>query len=66
MQQDVLICVNARLDFFGKYYAVPQALQPEVDSFVAQLRELGSAVGMRQPLKRSLPPPDCLTGSTLC
>lgn len=45
MQQDVLICVNARLDFFGKYYAVPQALQPEVDSFVAQLRELGERSG---------------------
>ena len=41
MQQDVLVCVNARLDFFEKYYSVPEAMKPEVDSFVAELQELG-------------------------
>ncbi len=40
MQQDVLVCVNARLDFFEKYYSVPEAMKPEVDRFVARLNEL--------------------------
>lgn len=41
MQQDVLICVNSRLDFFEKYYSVPEDLKPEVDTFIAQLKDLG-------------------------
>ena len=41
MQQDVLICVNARLDFFEKYYSVPDSMKPEVEGFVAKIRELG-------------------------
>ena len=43
MQQDVLICVNARLDFFEKYYQVPAALQPEVDDFITKLKALGES-----------------------
>ena len=41
MQQDVLICVNARLDFFKTYYSVPAAMQAEVDGFIAELTALG-------------------------
>lgn len=41
MQQDVLICVNARLDFFKTYYSVPADLQPEVDAFISELTALG-------------------------
>ena len=41
MQQDVLICVNARLDFFQKYYTVPENLKDEVDRFAAELMALG-------------------------
>lgn len=41
MQQDVLVCVNARLDFFEKYYTVPDGMRAEVDSFIAQVNALG-------------------------
>ena len=41
MQQDVLLCVNARLDFFEKYYKVPDGLQNEVSDFIAQINALG-------------------------
>ena len=40
MTQDVQVCVNARLDFFTKYYSVPAPMVPEVDAFVHQLYEL--------------------------
>ena len=41
MKQDVLLCVNARLDFFNKYYTVPEAMQAEVDDFISKIKELG-------------------------
>ena len=43
MQQDVLTCVNARLDFFRKYYNVPEPMQEEVNSFASALTALGES-----------------------
>lgn len=40
MTQEVKTCLEARTSFFGKYLVVPPALQPEVDSFLAQATAL--------------------------
>ncbi len=41
MRDDVKTCVCARVDFFGQYYEVPAAVQPEVDGFIADIQALG-------------------------
>ncbi len=41
MLDEVRVCVEARTGFFGKYMVVPPALQPEVDTFLAQITGLG-------------------------
>lgn len=43
MTEEVKLCVSARTEFFGKYMAVPPALQPELDSFLARITALGEA-----------------------
>jgi hypothetical protein len=41
MNEYVRVSVNSRVDFFNKYYVVPQQLVPEVQSFVAEINALG-------------------------
>lgn len=43
MREDVKTCLEARTTFFGKYLAVPPALQPEVDSFLTRVTTLGES-----------------------
>lgn len=40
MTQDVKLSVDTRLDFFTKYYSVPQELRGEVDAFVLDMYAL--------------------------
>lgn len=35
MRDDVKVCVSARVDFFSKYYDIPQSVQTEVDAFIS-------------------------------
>ncbi|MEE1198050.1 MAG: hypothetical protein U0K54_02760 [Acutalibacteraceae bacterium] len=37
-------CVNSRVDFFDKYYTVPEELKPEVETFVREINQLGNSV----------------------
>ena len=41
MREDVKACVDARVNFFDTYYTVPADVQPEVDSFVQMVTDLG-------------------------
>ncbi len=41
MIEEVKTCISARTDFFGTYMTVPAQLQPELDSFLAQITALG-------------------------
>ena len=41
MNEYVQVSVNSRVEFFDKYYSVPQALVPEVNSFIAEINSLG-------------------------
>lgn len=41
MLDDIRTCVNARTDFFGTYYDVPQSVQPEVVEFIKEINLLG-------------------------
>ena len=41
MNENVKISVNARVDFFDKYYTVPQGLEPEVQAFISEINALG-------------------------
>ena len=41
MRDDVKVCVSARVDFFSKYYDIPQSLQTEVDAFISDIEALG-------------------------
>lgn len=41
MNEYVKVSVNSRVDFFNKYYTVPQGLIPEVQGFIAQINALG-------------------------
>ena len=36
-------CVSARVDFFDKYYTVPEELKPEVEAFINEINQLGDA-----------------------
>lgn len=42
MDSLIIQCINARKDFFEKYYIVPQEIKPEVDDFLLKLEELGN------------------------
>ena len=37
-------CVTSRVDFFDKYYTVPEELKPEVETFVREINQLGNSV----------------------
>ena len=41
MNEYVKQSVNTRVDFFDKYYTVPEALRPEVDAFIEEINKLG-------------------------
>lgn len=41
MRDDVKVCVSARVDFFSKYYDIPQSVQTEVDAFISDTEALG-------------------------
>ena len=41
MNENVKQCVNSRVDFFDKYYTVPEELKSEVDTFVVEINRLG-------------------------
>lgn len=41
MRDDVKACVDARVNFFDQYYTVPANVQPEVDSFIKAVIDLG-------------------------
>ena len=41
MNDYVKQCVNARVDFFDKYYTVPTDLKPEVEAFINEINKLG-------------------------
>ena len=41
MNDYVKQCVNARVDFFDKYYTVPTDLKPEVEAFINEINQLG-------------------------
>lgn len=41
MNEYVQQCVNSRVDFFDKYYTVPEALKPEVEAFISDVNRLG-------------------------
>jgi len=41
MNADVKICVDARVDFFDKYYCVPAEMSAEVGAFVNEVTALG-------------------------
>lgn len=41
MLEEVKTCVSARTEFFGKYMTVPAQLQPELDSFLSKIADLG-------------------------
>ncbi len=41
MRDDVKVCVSARVDFFSKYYDIPQSIQTEVDAFISDTEALG-------------------------
>ena len=41
MRDDVKVCVSARVDFFSKYYDIPQSVQTEVDAFISDIKALG-------------------------
>ena len=43
MNDYVKQCVNARVDFFDKYYTVPTDLKPEVEAFINEINKLGDA-----------------------
>lgn len=43
MQDDVRICVDARLNMFRQYYTVPPAVQPDLDAFTADLLTMAEA-----------------------
>ncbi len=40
MTEDVKLCIDSRVDFFTKYYSVPQELRGEVDAFVLGMYDL--------------------------
>ncbi len=43
MNDDVKVCVDARVNFFGQYCEVSDALRPEVDAFIRDAVALGEA-----------------------
>lgn len=45
MNENVKISVNARVDFFDKYYTVPQGVMPEVQAFISEINALGEGCG---------------------
>ncbi len=43
MRDDVKVCVDARVNFFGQYYDVPTGVQSEVDAFIQSVTALGES-----------------------
>lgn len=43
MVDEVKTCVSARIDFFGRYMAVPPQLQPELMAFTEKINDLGES-----------------------
>ena len=41
MDSSVMQCIQMRIDFFEKYYSVPEQLKPEVDAFIEEMKSLG-------------------------
>lgn len=41
MDDSVRTCIEARVNFFGQYYSVPQELQAETDFFISELNNMG-------------------------
>ena len=44
MNEYVQQCVSSRVDFFDKYYTVPDELKFEVEAFVQEINQLGNLV----------------------
>ena len=44
MNEYVQQCVSSRVDFFDKYYTVPEELKFEVEAFVREINQLGNLV----------------------
>lgn len=43
MNEYVQQSVNSRVDFFEKYYTVPEEVRPAVEAFIADINQLGNA-----------------------
>ena len=41
MNNDILQCINTRIDFFEKYYFVPDNVRHEVDDFIKEMQSVG-------------------------
>ena len=40
MNENIKKCVDARVDFFDKYYTVPENLKGQVDEFIEEIMEM--------------------------
>ena len=43
MDENIKQCINSRVDFFDKYYTVPEGLKEEVETFICEINQLGDS-----------------------
>ena len=43
MDENIRQCINSRVDFFDKYYTVPEELKAEVEKFICEINQLGNS-----------------------
>lgn len=52
MIEEVKTCADAKINYFGEYFTVPDSLQPELDRFIQDTEALGERCGSAAEFER--------------